>query len=104
MTVRHLKDLKLRSGPKRVAAFLLRLVDETGRQGFADLPIPKGTLASRLGLTPETLSRALHTLADHGLTMRGSRVILSDRERLVRFCKPDPLIDGRELTLGVTAI
>jgi CRP/FNR family transcriptional activator FtrB len=104
MTVRHIKDLKLRSGPKRVAAFLLRLVDETGKRGFADLPIPKGRLASRLGLTPESLSRALHTLSDHGLAMRGSRVILSDRDRLVRFCKPDPLIDGRELSLGVTAI
>jgi hypothetical protein len=38
------------------------------------------------------------------LTVLGSRVILSDRDRLVRFCKPDPLIDGRELSLGVTAI
>jgi CRP/FNR family transcriptional regulator, transcriptional activator FtrB len=104
MTVRHIKDLKLRSGPQRVGAFLLRLIDETGLSGCADLPIAKATLASRLGLTAESLSRTLPVLRDHGLTVRGSRIILTDRKRLERFCGPDPLIDGRELALSVTAI
>ena len=104
MTVRHIKNLKLRSGPKRVGAFLLSLVDETGRSGCADLPIAKATLASRLGLSAESLSRALPVLRDHGLIVRGSRIILTDRERFERFCAPDPLIDGRELALSVTAI
>lgn len=104
MAVRHIKDLKLRSGPERLAAFLLRLVDESGTPGYADLPVPKALLASRLGLSAETVSRALATLRQHGLQVRGSRVILTDRERVERFCAPDPLIDGRELSLAVTAI
>lgn len=104
MAVRHIKDLKLRNGPARLGAFLYRLAEESGRNGFADLPLPKAVLASRLGLTAETLSRSLQTLSEHGLTVRGSRVIVTDRERLSDFCGPDPLIDGREISLSVTAI
>jgi len=104
MAVRHIKNLKLRSGTERLAAFLLRLVAESDTPGYADLPLPKGLLASRLGLSPATLSRALATLREHGVEVRGSRVILADRARLERFCAPDPLIDGRELGLAVTAI
>jgi CRP/FNR family transcriptional activator FtrB len=104
MAIRHIKDLKLRNGPERLGAFLYRLAAETGKNGYADLPIPKAVLASRLGLSAETLSRSLHTLSHHGLTMRGSRIIITDPDRLSEFCGPDPLIDGRELNLSVTAI
>ena len=104
MAVRHIKDLKLRNGPARLGAFLYRLAEESGKNGYADLPLPKAVLASRLGLTAESLSRGLQTLSEHGLTVRGSRVIVTDRERLSAFCRPDPLIDGRELDLSVKAI
>ena len=104
LAVRHIKDLKLRNGPERLGAFLYRLAMETGKNGYADLPVAKAILASRLGLSPESLSRALQTLSQHGLTVRGSRVIVTDRERLTKFCSPDPLIDGRELSFSVTAI
>lgn len=93
-TVRHLKDLKVRTGPERVAAFMLRLVLQTGKGGYADLPLPKASIASRLGLTPESFSRALNELSDQGLTVRGTRIIVNDREKLKKFCHPDPLIDG----------
>ena len=102
--VRHIKDLKLRSAPQRLGAFLLRLVDETGRDGCADLPVAKATIASRLDLSAETLSRALHVLREEGLTVRGSRLVLHDRERFERFCAPDPLIDGPEPELPVAAV
>lgn len=104
MAIRHIKDLKLRNGPERLGAFLYRLAAETGRNGYADLPVAKSVLASRLGLSAESLSRCLNTLSEHGLTVRGSRVIITDRERLSAFCGPDPLIDGRELSLSVTAM
>lgn len=104
MAVRHIKDLKLRNGPERLGAFLYRLATETGKNGYADLPVAKAILASRLGLSAESLSRGLQTLSEHGLTVRGSRVIITDRERLSKFCGPDPLIDGRELSLSVSAI
>lgn len=104
MAVRNVKNLKLRKAPERVGAFLLRLIDETGRHGCADLPIPKSKLASRIGISPESLSRAFHVLRDHGLEVRGSRLILTDRAVLERFCEPDPLMDGLETELWVTAM
>lgn len=93
-TVRHLKELKIRTGPQRVAAFMLRLVDETGKGGLADLPVSKAAIASRLDLTPESFSRALRELASFGLAIRGSRVSITDRDTLERFCNFDPLVDG----------
>jgi CRP/FNR family transcriptional activator FtrB len=103
-TVRDIKDLKLRGAPQRLAAFLLRLIDETGREGCADLPLTKAVIASRLGLSAETLSRALHVLRDKGMTVRGSRIVLHDRERFERFCAPDPLIDGNDPDLPVALL
>lgn len=96
----HLKDLKLRSGPRRLGAFLLQLIDETGFAGCADLPIRKATLAARLNIAPATLSRAFCLLREHGLEVRGTRLILVDRERFERFCRPDELIDGNETQLA----
>lgn len=94
LLVRQVKDQKLRGGPQRLCAFLSRVLRETGKDGFADLPIAKATLASRLGMTPESLSRALHVVEENGIAMRGSRIILLDPDRVSRFCDPDPLFDG----------
>lgn len=104
IAIRHIKDLKLRNAPQRLGAFLLRLIDETGDEGCVDLPLTKATIASRLDLSAETLSRALHVLRDHGLAVHGSRLVLHDRNRFERFCVPDPLIDGPEAELPVAAL
>lgn len=95
-TIRHLKDLKTRTGAQRLAAYLIRLIDAHGTAGSAELPVSKGTLASRLGMSPETMSRALQTVAAEGLVVRGHRVFLQDRARAERFCRHNPLIDGSE--------
>jgi CRP/FNR family transcriptional regulator, transcriptional activator FtrB len=101
MAVRQIKDLKLRAGAQRLAAFLMRLVDETGSSGTADLPVPKVTLASRLGITPESLSRAFATLRQHGLEISGSHVTIVDRDRLEQYCAPNALIDAAEGPLEI---
>ncbi len=103
LALRHIKDLKTRSGPQRLAAFLLCLVDEKGEAGVTELPFAKGTLASRLGMSAETFSRAVQTLSDHGLVVRGHHVVLKDRVAAARFCYPNPLIDGGEHGLDVWA-
>ncbi len=97
--LRQLKDNRMRPGPQRLAAYLIHLVNEKGIAGGADLPVTKATLASRLGMTPESLSRSLRLLAEHGVVVRGHRVIINDRAQVERFCKPDPLIDGGESDL-----
>jgi CRP/FNR family transcriptional activator FtrB len=103
MAVRHILDLKCRSAAQRLAAFLLRLVDESPRQDIVELPIPKRHLASRVGMTAETLSRALQTIADHGLHVRGTRIIVKDRAKIEAFCGPDPYPEPTDEMLYVRA-
>ncbi|TFI57536.1 cyclic nucleotide-binding domain-containing protein [Sphingomonas parva] len=103
MAVRHILDLKCRSAPQRLAAFLLRLVDEGPFSESGELPVPKRHLAARVGMTAETLSRTLQLLAENGLHVRGSRIIVRDRARIDAFCGPDPYPDRDEAKLGVHA-
>lgn len=104
MVQRGWKEMRLRDAPHRLACFLYRLIEAHGEHGCADLPIPKHRIAARLGMAPESVSRALGTLEDHGLKVRGSRAIIMDRSRLQRFCTPDPLLDGVEQSLLATAL
>ncbi|OYQ31583.1 hypothetical protein CHU95_20805 [Niveispirillum lacus] len=97
--VRQIKDLKLRTGVQRLGCYVL------GMAGPADevqLPFDKRTLASRLGMTAENLSRAFSTLRDHGLLVQGSRLLILDRDKLTLFSRPDPLIDAQEGPLSLT--
>lgn len=89
VAIRTIKDLKTRSAPQRLAAFLLRLVDEKGIGRGAELTVSKAVLASRLGMSAETLSRSLQVVGDHGIGIRGHRVTLKDRDRVELYCRPD---------------
>ena len=88
MAVRHILDLRCRSVPQRLAKFLLRLVDESPHPDEAELPFSKGALAARIGTTPETLSRAIQSIATVGLLLRGRTIILRDRLLVTKFCEP----------------
>ncbi len=88
--VRHVKDLKLRTVPQRLACYLLELSEEVGDSDQFRLPIGKALLAARLGSTPEHLSRAFGALRACQVETHGSRVILHDRAALVRFAQAEP--------------
>lgn len=103
IALRHIIDLKTRTGPQRLAAYLLRLIEANASGDSAELPFAKGMLASRLGMSAESMSRSLKLLADHGLTVRGHRVELRDRDQAMRFCKRNSLIDEDETMLGISA-
>jgi len=104
MAVRNILELTGRTAAERVGAFLLRLADLQDGAASPVLPIPKRSLASRLGITPETLSRSLQIVADHGLHLRGRAIVVRDRERIKEFCGPDLYPDRNEHPLNVFAI
>lgn len=102
MAVRHIIDLKSRSAAERLAAFLLRFVDRSDEQNV-DLPFTKATLASRLGVSRETLSRTIQVVADNGIVLRGTRIIVRDRTKAEDFCGPEPYPYRSEHRLDVHA-
>jgi CRP-like cAMP-binding protein len=78
-----------RSSAQRVLGYLIQLCpeDADGSQEISfDLPISKQLIASRLNLTPETLSRIFHDLSDEGLIgVHGKHVKVLDLLRLKEF-------------------
>lgn len=92
--VRTLKNEKLRSGSERVANWIIRTSQDGEKSGSIVLTYDKRTLASHLGMTPESLSRAFSHLADYGVRCHGRKIEISDRSALLSFAAPDPLIDG----------
>lgn len=91
--IKSQKDLKLRSSLERLANYVLRQQKRAGGCATFDLGFEKRRLASVLGMTPENLSRAFKGLQPYGLTVEGTRIMISDQADLERFAKPNPLID-----------
>ena len=92
--VRSTKNQKLRDSTERLANYLLT---QRARQGCKDeirLPHEKRILASLLGMTPESLSRAFSKLSDKGILVHGTHVKFSKVESLERLARPSPLIDN----------
>ena len=102
MAVRQIIDLKCRSAAERLTAFLLRFVDYSDAESV-ELPFPKSALAARLGISRETLSRAIQVVADNGVVLRGSRIIVRDRSKAEDFCGPEPYVRRGEHALDVHA-
>jgi CRP/FNR family transcriptional activator FtrB len=73
LMVDQVVDLKLNSVETRVSRFLARRVSEESGAAHADLPEPRGAIAARLGMTPETLSRAIAGLENKGKLQRGAK-------------------------------
>src|SRR5262245_7626141 len=92
--VRALKDHKLRTSAERLANWILETDRAQGGSGRIVLPHDKRTLAARLGMTPENLSRSLASVAAHGVGGSGREIVITDRAALQDWAKPDPLIDG----------
>ncbi len=80
-------DLKTRDATQRAARFLARRLPAP--RGPVELPEPRAAIAARLGMTPESLSRALHGLEAAGLLrLQGRRVDVPDRAALLRVSLP----------------
>jgi CRP-like cAMP-binding protein len=82
--IKEIDDLTLQSATGRVAGYLCGMHVYKGQARVAfDLATPKGVLASRLSVKPETFSRILHNFTDQGLVkVRGGHIEILDPEGL----------------------
>lgn len=94
--IKDLKSQKLRTSAERLANWLLRTEKDQGCCGVVEILVEKRILASRLGMTPENLSRAFSTLRSYGVEVEGSRVELLEPAALSGFARPNTLIDEPE--------
>jgi len=87
--IEQISQLKAQSGVQRVAEFIASL--STAEQGacMLSLPYDKVLIASRLGLTPESLSRAFARLRRVGVMVNASHVMVDDVARLRRLAVDD---------------
>lgn len=84
---KELEHRVLQNAPQRIGCFLLRLVDQSADGPVViHLPYDKTLVASRLGMQPETFSRALGKLKDAtGIKIKGATVDIASLERLMEF-------------------
>lgn len=94
--MKELKCQKLRNSTQRLANWILANDARNGGDGGFTLPYDKRTLAARLGMTPENLSRNFAQLAEHGVTVTRNEIRLRSRSELADYAKPTPSIDDRD--------
>lgn len=89
--VQDVESYSLRSSAQRVIGYLLQHCPNEGNgncEGSIDITLPtsKQIIASRLNLTPETLSRIFHDLAEARLiTVQGKQITINDLKRLREY-------------------
>jgi CRP-like cAMP-binding protein len=88
--VGQVEALKAQTGSQRVAEFLLDLAPCQHGHCEVVLPYDKGLIAGRLGMKPESLSRAFVKLREHGVTIRQSMAEITDIQSLRDFALSDP--------------
>lgn len=88
--VEQVEQLKARSGVQRVAEFLLNLAACEQGPCTVALPYNKGLIAGRLGMKPESLSRAFARLRGHGVRIEASQAHIEDVSALRDLASEDP--------------
>ena len=81
--IRELAALKGRSPAQRVGLFLL------ARQQSVHSPLTMSELASRIGITPESLSRIMARLRPLGVSSGRSGITITDSAALRQFCQTE---------------
>jgi CRP-like cAMP-binding protein len=87
--VQDVESYSQRSSAQRVIGYLLQHCPQGEKSEGAleiSLPTTKNVIASRLNLTPETLSRIFHDLSEHKLiSVQGKQITIHDMRRLREF-------------------
>lgn len=83
---RQNEQMAIMTAPQRVACLLLQLSSGlTGKGGTMSFPYDKSLAAARLGMKPETFSRALAQLKPVGVTVKGPEFKIDCFDKLIDF-------------------
>lgn len=88
--VEQIEALKAQTGAQRVAEFLLELSENDTGASCVTLPYDKVLIAGRLGMKPESLSRAFAKLRRHGVSVKQNQALIADMDRLRAYAQEDP--------------
>ena len=83
--IREIAMLKGRTPAQRVGLFLLARCPADSAS--IRLPMTMGELASRIGITPERLSRVIARLRPLGISSNRNEIVIADADALRRFCQ-----------------
>ena len=85
--VEQIEQIRSRSAAQRIAQFVVQMA--AGRTGttVVELPFEKALLANRLGMKPESFSRALAKLRTIGITVEKDSIHVADIEALRAFAE-----------------
>jgi CRP-like cAMP-binding protein len=90
--IKEIDDLTLQTATTRMCGMLWRQMEHPGSREL-ELHAPKGALASRLSIKPETFSRILGNLSAQGvIRVRGARVEILDPGALTELAHPETLV------------
>jgi CRP-like cAMP-binding protein len=85
--VEQIEHIKLLSAPKRIATFLVQECKAGSGRCVIELPYEKLLIASRLGMKPESFSRAIAKLKAYGVAVKNEMVTIESVERLMEFAE-----------------
>ncbi|HRO13729.1 MAG TPA: Crp/Fnr family transcriptional regulator [Paracoccus sp. (in: a-proteobacteria)] len=88
--VAQVEQLKARSGMQRVAEFLADLASCRTGACTVLMPYNKALIAGRLGMKPESLSRAFGRLRSYGVRIESNVAHIEDVEKLRELAAEDP--------------
>lgn len=94
LLMQQIEQLKARKSPERVAEFLLSLTDTQSGAASIALPFDKSLIAARLGMQPESLSRAFARLRSVGVLVLGAEVRIEDVAGLSAFIQAEGRLDS----------
>lgn len=87
--VAQIEQLKAQTGPQRVAQFLLELAQLPVGSCSVELPYDKVLIAGRLGMKPESLSRAFTKLREQGVRIQQNSAEIDDIAALRDYAERD---------------
>ncbi len=90
--IKEIDDLTLQSATTRLCSMLWGHVERNGDPNV-DLNVPKGVLASRLSIKPETFSRILKNLSLQGIIeVKGAKIQIRDMKQLQGLAHTESLV------------